>query len=410
MTFSYQFTDSNNCMNIISDSIFVNPPPSISIVDFDVCANDSAFALSSGYPMGGIYSGSGISNGIFDPSLINDSSSIYTYVYTDSNNCTSTDTAVIRVNSLPIVQLILPNEICPNASILNLNGGIPVGGTYSGVGVIGNDFDPSLSGTNNAIINYSYTDSNNCTVNVSNSIFVFPSSSINISGDTDLCVGSSTTLVASGADYYIWNNVDTSNLINISPTSNANYSLISYDTNGCQYTDSVLVKVNPIPSLTIYGPDTICQDSIAIFQALTSASSFFWNTNDTTPIISVGPYPVGSQLVFSVGITDTNGCTNNDFTTLHVQQCSLSKINDKEKGDVLVFPNPNYGEFYVELVNLNSLTKQIQLIDITGKIVSNQLTSCENCTLSYQNISSGIYFLSIKSRNFNITKKLIVKQ
>ena len=65
------------------------------------------------------------------------------------------------------------------------------------------------------------------------------------------------------------------NLINISPTSNANYSLISYDTNGCQYTDSVLVKVNPIPSLTIYGPDTICQDSIAIFQALTSASSFF---------------------------------------------------------------------------------------------------------------------------------------
>jgi len=360
--------------------------------------------------MGGIYSGSGISNGIFDPSLINDSSSIYTYVYTDSNNCTSTDTAVIRVNSLPIVQLILPNEICPNASILNLNGGIPVGGTYSGVGVIGNDFDPSLSGTNNAIINYSYTDSNNCTVNVSNSIFVFPSSSINISGDTDLCVGSSTTLVASGADYYIWNNVDTSNLINISPTSNANYSLISYDTNGCQYTDSVLVKVNPIPSLTIYGPDTICQDSIAIFQALTSASSFFWNTNDTTPIISVGPYPVGSQLVFSVGITDTNGCTNNDFTTLHVQQCSLSKINDKEKGDVLVFPNPNYGEFYVELVNLNSLTKQIQLIDITGKIVSNQLTSCENCTLSYQNISSGIYFLSIKSRNFNITKKLIVKQ
>ena len=68
-------------MNIISDSIFVNPPPSISIVDFDVCANDSAITLSSGYPMGGIYSGSGISNGIFDPSLINDSSSLYTYVF-----------------------------------------------------------------------------------------------------------------------------------------------------------------------------------------------------------------------------------------------------------------------------------------------------------------------------------------
>ena len=112
-------------MNIISDSIFVNPPPYTSIVDFEVCANDSAFTLSSGNPMGGIYSGLGISNGIFDPSFINDSSSLYTYEYSDSNNCTSIDSAFIHINSLPNVQLLLPNDICPNASVLNLNGGSP---------------------------------------------------------------------------------------------------------------------------------------------------------------------------------------------------------------------------------------------------------------------------------------------
>ena len=65
---TYQVTDSNNCMNIILDSIFVNQPTSVSLVDFDICTNDSAFPLSSGFPSGGIYSGPGISNGIFDPS------------------------------------------------------------------------------------------------------------------------------------------------------------------------------------------------------------------------------------------------------------------------------------------------------------------------------------------------------
>ena len=407
---SYQFTDSNNCMNIIPDSIFVNPPPYTSIVDFEVCANDSAFTLSSGNPIGGIYSGLGISNGIFDPSFINDSSSLYTYEYSDSNNCTSIDSAFIHINSLPNVQLLLPNDICPNDSVLNLNGGSPFGGTYSGVGVLGNDFDPSLVGTNNAIIEYVYTDSNNCTVSVSNSIFIFPLSTIFISGDTTVCEGSTTTLSASGADYYIWNNTDTSDLITISPTADGNFSLISYDSNGCQYNDSVFVQVNPIPGLTIFGPDTICQDSTAVFQALTSASSFFWNTNDTTPFITVGPYLVDSQIVFSVEITDINGCINNDSTTLHVQNCSHSEIIDEEKGDVLVFPNPNNGEFYVDLVNLTPLNKQVQLIDITGKLVSNQFTSCENCTLRYQNVSSGVYFLLVTSSHFTITEKLIVKQ
>ena len=407
---SYQFTDSNNCMNIISDSIFVNQPTSVSLVDFDICANDSAFPLSSGFPSGGIYSGPGISNGIFDPSLINDSNTLYTYQYSDSNNCTSVDSAVIRVNSLPIVQLILPNEICPNAPILNLNGGSPVGGIYSGVGVIGNDFDPSLVGTNNAIIQYAYTDSNNCTVSVSNSIFVFPFSSVNVSGDTDVCEGSSTTLTASGADYYIWNNTDTSDLITISPTTDVGFSFISYDSNDCQYNDSVFVHVNPIPSLIISGPDTICQDSVAVYQALTTASSYFWNTNDTTPSISVGPYPVGSQLVFSVGVTDTNGCTNNDFTTLHVQQCSLLEMYHEENGDVKIYPNPSTGEFYVELFNFGSNLKQIQVLDVTGKVISEQTKSCEDCILSYQQISSGIYFIIVKSSHFSITKKLIVKQ
>ena len=82
----------------------------------------------------------------------------------------------------------------------------------------------------------------------------------------------------------------------------------------------------------------------------------------------------------------------------------------EENGDVKIYPNPSSGEFYVELLNFGSNLKQIQVLDVTGKVISERTKSCEDCILSYQQISSGIYFIIVKSSHFSITKKLIVKQ
>ena len=42
-----------------------------------------------------------------------------------------------------------------------LNNGTPIGGTYSGNGVVGNQFDPNLAGIGNSTITYTVTQ-NNC--------------------------------------------------------------------------------------------------------------------------------------------------------------------------------------------------------------------------------------------------------
>jgi len=51
--------------------------------------------------------------------------------------------------------------------------GTPSGGTFSGVGVIFNAFNPSVSGAGTHIITYTYTDNNNCTAIATHSILVF---------------------------------------------------------------------------------------------------------------------------------------------------------------------------------------------------------------------------------------------
>lgn len=52
-----------------------------------VCLADAAFLLSGGLPSGGIYSGSGVSGGQFDPNLAGPGAAQLQYSYTDSNGC-----------------------------------------------------------------------------------------------------------------------------------------------------------------------------------------------------------------------------------------------------------------------------------------------------------------------------------
>lgn len=86
--------------DVQTTSVTVNAVPTVSLGAFnDVCVYNPSFALSGGTPAGGIYSGTGVSAGNFDPSLISANSTItITYTYTDANTCTNTATNTIFVD------------------------------------------------------------------------------------------------------------------------------------------------------------------------------------------------------------------------------------------------------------------------------------------------------------------------
>lgn len=66
----------------------------------------------------------------------------------------------ISVSSIPLVLISpLPNT-CSYAPPFLLTDGQPVGGVYSGVGVVGSNFDPAVAGSGIQTITYTYTDAN----------------------------------------------------------------------------------------------------------------------------------------------------------------------------------------------------------------------------------------------------------
>ena len=74
---------------------------------------------------------------------------------------------------------------------------------------------------------------------------------VSVSGNNIIDYGQSTTLTASGANSYRWNNNVTTTSITVSPTSTTTYTVTGTNSYGCTATASVTVTVNPIaPTVT----------------------------------------------------------------------------------------------------------------------------------------------------------------
>src|SRR5438105_5393513 len=137
-----------------------------------MCINAIIVSLN-GTPVGGTFSGVGVVGNNFDPSVSGAGTFVITYSYTDANGCSASANTSVTVNPLPVVTISPVAAMCINASAVTLSGS-PAGGSFSGTGVTGNNFDPSVSGAGTFLITYSYTDANGCSASASTNITVNP--------------------------------------------------------------------------------------------------------------------------------------------------------------------------------------------------------------------------------------------
>lgn len=101
--------------------------------------------------------------------------------FTDFSGVLSGNIAWYDLNGLPSVSLDLTSvdTLCANSLPVLLTGGLPIGGIYSGVGVSGNIFDPSIAGDGVHTINYFYNDTSSCASYAMDCIYVSLCTTIN---------------------------------------------------------------------------------------------------------------------------------------------------------------------------------------------------------------------------------------
>jgi photosystem II stability/assembly factor-like uncharacterized protein len=108
--------------------------------------------------------------GTWSPNINNTSTTTYTFT-PSAGQCASNQSMTIVVNQSPQVLLSSFNSLCDTAGIVNLTGGFPIGGVYSGTSVSNNTFNTAI-GVGTYPITYTYTNNGGCSSSATKNISV----------------------------------------------------------------------------------------------------------------------------------------------------------------------------------------------------------------------------------------------
>ena len=305
-----------NCGPATSPVTVVNTGSlTVSAGSYSALCNNAASINLSGTPSGGTFSGTGVSGNSFDPAGL--AAGVYQVTYNYSNGtCSGSDIANITVNTAPAVNAGTYSSLCENASSVSLSG-TPAGGTFSGIGVSGNSFNPSgLAGNNN--ISYVYTDANGCIGSSSASIIVNAQPFVDAGTYSSLCEnGTSISLngtplggTFSGAGVSA-NNFSPAGLVG---TNNVSYNYT--DANGCSNSATASIVVNGLPVVNAGTYPAMCNNQSAITLTGTPAGGTFVGTGVSGG--SFSPSGLSGNYTITYSYTDGNGCSNSTFTKIDV--------------------------------------------------------------------------------------------
>jgi hypothetical protein len=264
------------------------------------------------------------SNGATTPTINVSPATTTTYTCTITTNGVSCTDSVTVVVGNPVAS-ITPNgmvEICEGESIALTGNG--------GVSYLWNTGAPTQSITVNteAVYTVTVTDANGCTDTESQLVKVnfLPNIGVN---NTSICAGQSATLTATGGISYVWSpatglSATTGSTVTSSTTTNTVYTVTGTGANGCTNTATATVTVNapPVASITPNGMVEICEgESIAL--TANGGVSYLWSTGAPTQSITVN-----TEALYTVTVTDANGCTDTESQYVKVNQLPNIAVNN----------------------------------------------------------------------------------
>ncbi|HTF02994.1 MAG TPA: T9SS type A sorting domain-containing protein, partial [Bacteroidia bacterium] len=229
--------------------------------------------------------------------------------------------------------------------------------------------------------------------------------------DTSFC-GSQYTINGPVGQYmYMWSTGDSTSSITV-PGPGGSYTLTVVDvTSGCDGTDSSIVNINAIPTVTATASTTSpCTDDANVILTGSPAGGTFTGTsvtgNQFDPSIGGGSY------VVIYNFTDVNGCPGADTVVIDVSPCV--GINEPfVAAGMNVYPNPNAGMFVFTAADQDCNELTIEIVTVEGQVVqTNKHSNVQgNFTeeIDMTEFANGVYIMRVTTDGAVFTQR-IVKQ
>ena len=415
--YSVLIVDSNNCQFV--DSFYVSEPTLLedSVLIYSPSCNGYTNGNIYLYPYGSVPPYTFLwSNGDTTSMLENIIAGEYSVIITDQNNCILNDTIDINQPSILSYNSIVDSVSCygyTDGDIdLSVNGGSP---PYSYLWNTG-DTTQDISNLTSAIYVVNVLDSNGClfTANISveepDELFTF--FNLNYVSCFGLSDGNIDGSTSGGTQPYSfsWNTgQNTEDLFNIPSDM---YIVSVTDTNNCFFTDTIVVFEPDIleASLTINSGSLVsigAGGTLPYTYEIYGPTGLFATTSNNMGVsFIINPVLAGT---YTLVVTDANGCIDSS----EVNIVASSVINLNSISDIEIFPNPSRDIFNLKFSSIKKQDINISIFSIIGEKVYEKLLKgyYGDFTTSFdlEYFGKSMYFLEIKTNQFIINKKLIVK-
>jgi hypothetical protein len=349
-TIIYNVNNGNGCLH--SDTaiftVNANPKPSLG-ADQTYCSNATAYSIPNS-PTGGTFNTvTGLTGNSFSPSIAAIGVSNITYVVSNGNGCTHSDTLSITVNSNPKPSIGANQSFCQFTAANYTIPNSPVGGTFKTLaggsvpGLIGSSYNPTFAGVGANTVIYEVNNGSGC--------LHFDTAIYTVSANPKPSLGADQTYCANAAAYTIPNSPTggtfntvtglTGNSFNPS-TAAIGVSNIFYTVNngsGCTNSDTLSIFINTKPSAPsfIKNIDSVCtivgnlpsNITLKTFYGITVASGInetWLGSSQSGGVTNINALSPGTTYNFNLIQTDNNNCKDTSLFRLKSNNGSNSTI------------------------------------------------------------------------------------
>jgi gliding motility-associated-like protein len=334
-TYTVSVTDGLGCVATDAVVVTVNLLPVVNAgADDAVCAGLSTTVGGSPTgPAGSTYAWSpntGLNNATTaNPTAAPATTTTYTVLVTDQNQCAASDSVVVTVNPVPSIDAGVDTSICLGGSVQLLATGTGQFAWSPATGLSATNIaDPVASPSGTTTYTVTLTDANSCVNTDEVTVTVLGLPNADAGADQWVCPGFDVQLNGSGGGTYAWapsSSLDapTSGTPQASPSSTTIYVLTVTDGNGCADTDEVTVTVNNDPPLDA-GPDqSICAgQQVQLGGSPTSVpgSTFTWSPSAGLDDVNAANPTATPTVTTTYTLTVTNDtCTSSQSVTVTLQ-------------------------------------------------------------------------------------------
>lgn len=291
---------SGTCSNTAVTTISVNASPTLSISGPTATCPNQSLALTAGGANTYTWSTSSTNSSI---SVSPSAPTTYTVRGTNGNNCTSSATVAVAINTVPVITIAGPGaSVCINSPATFTASGAATYTWVNGPATATNTVTPASA----AIYTVSGSSGAGCVSSKTIALGTYSLPVVTISpASPTICSLASQTLTASGAAALVWTGGPSTSTYVVNPSTTTTYSVTGTNTNNCSFTKTVTVVTNTLPVIAVVQSNTaVCAGASVTFTA-SGANTYTWNNSSQGASVLVYP---SSNTVYTVTGKNAQNC------------------------------------------------------------------------------------------------------